>query len=113
LALYEGRKPAAAQEAFLAFLELHPGSPLVPNALYWLGESYYAADKLDLAIMQFKRVAEAYPRHDKAAAALLKAGYAYARLNDKENARFYWQILLDDFPDSAPAALARKRLAGI
>ncbi len=52
-----------------------------------------------------------YPGHPKAAAALLKAGYAYESLNDGANARFYWQILLDDYPGSAPAALARKRMA--
>jgi tol-pal system protein YbgF len=111
LALYERHQPNAAQERFQAFLDQYPQSALVPNALYWLGESHYAAGRMDLAIMQFKKVAETYPRHTKAAAALLKAGYAYARLGDRENARFYWQILLDDFPDSAPAALARKRLA--
>jgi tol-pal system protein YbgF len=110
LQLYERRQPNAAQENFQNFLQLYPDSTLAPNALYWLGESHYAAGRMDLAIMQFKKVAETYPRHPKAAAALLKAGYAYARLGDRENARFYWQILLDDFPDSAPAALARKRL---
>ena len=109
---YERRQWEAAREGFQDFLRQYPSGPLVPNALYWLGESHYAAGRLDLAIMEFKKVAETYPRHAKAAAALLKAGYAYARLGDRENARFYWQILLDDFPDSAPAALARKRLAG-
>jgi tol-pal system protein YbgF len=112
LNFYERRQWDAALESFQNFLRQYPGGSLAPNALYWLGETHYAAGRTDLAIMEFKKVAEAYPRHAKTAAALLKAGYAYARLGDRENARFYWQILLDDFPDSAPAALARKRLAG-
>ena len=111
LALYDKNQLAAAEQRFSAFLQEYPQSPLVPNAMYWLGECYYSTGKMDSAIMIFKDVAGRFPRHPKAAAALLKAGYAYAKLNDMENAQFYWQILIDDFPDSAPAALARKRMA--
>ncbi len=111
LAQYYKGQYAKAQETFADFLRLHPGSSLAPNALYWQGECLYSLGKFDAAILAFKDVASKYPKHDKAAAALLKAGFAYAELKDKENARFYWQILLDDFPGSAPAALARKRMA--
>jgi tol-pal system protein YbgF len=93
-------------------LRSSPESALAPNALYWQGECLYSLGKYDEAIMIFKDVAAKYPKHDKAAASLLKAGYSYERLNDKENAHFYWQILLDDFPSSAPAGMARKRMAG-
>jgi tol-pal system protein YbgF len=112
LALYEKSQLAAAEKAFSGFLQQYPQSPLVPNAMYWLGECYYSTDRMDNAIMIFKDVAGKFPKHDKAAASLLKAGYAYAKLGDMENAYFYWQILLDDFPGSAPANLARKRMAG-
>lgn len=112
LALYEHNQPAAAEKAFNGFLQQYPQSPLVPNAMYWLGECYYSTDRMDNAIMIFKDVASKFPKHDKAAASLLKAGYAYAKMGDMENAYFYWQILLDDFPGSAPATLARKRMAG-
>lgn len=111
LALYEKNQVAAAEKAFTGFLQQYPNSPLVPNAMYWLGECYYSTNRLDNAIMIFKDVAGRFPKHDKAAASLLKAGYAYAKMGDMENAYFYWQILLDDFPGSAPANLARKRMA--
>ena len=111
LTLYDKNQVAAAEQRFASFLKEYPQSPLTPNAMYWLGECYYSTGKMDSAIMIFKDVAGKFPRHPKAAASLLKAGYAYAKLKDMENARFYWQILLDDFPDSAPAALARKRMA--
>jgi tol-pal system protein YbgF len=111
LARYYNGQYAKAQEDFAAFLSRHPSSPLTPNALYWQGECLYAQKKFDAAIMLFKDIAAKYPGHPKAAAALLKAGFAYARINDMENARFYWQILVDDFPRSEPAGIARKRLA--
>ena len=110
LALYYKGEYSKALEAFKAFLQSAPGSSLAPNAMYWEGECQYSLGKHDQAIMIFKDVVTKYPKHDKAAASLLKAGYAYERMKDMDNARFYWQILLDDFPNSAPANLARKRL---
>jgi tol-pal system protein YbgF len=112
LALYYKGQYTQSEEAFDDFLERHPGTRLTPNALYWQGECFYSQGKFDTAIMSFKDVAGKFPKHDKAAASLLKAGYAYAELNDMENARFYWRILLDDFPGSTPAKLARRRLEG-
>jgi tol-pal system protein YbgF len=112
LSLYHKGEYARAGESFDSFLRSAPGSALTPNALYWQGECLYSLGRYDDAIMLFKDVAARYPRHDKAAASLLKAGYSYERLKDLENARFYWQILIDDFPASSPAALARKRMAG-
>jgi tol-pal system protein YbgF len=112
LSLYHKGEYARAGESFDSFLRSSPGSALTPNALYWQGECLYSLGRYDDAIMLFKDVAARYPRHDKAAASLLKAGYSYERLKDMENAHFYWQILIDDFPASSPAALARKRMAG-
>lgn len=110
LALYYKGQYDKAQEQFSAFLDRHPASSLTPNAMYWRGECLYARNEFDSAIIIFKDLAGKYPKHPKAAAALLKAGFAYARIKDMENARFYWQILVDDFPQSEPASIARKRL---
>jgi len=110
LALYYKGEHNRAREAFQSFLRSFPGSALAPNAMYWEGESLYSLGLYDQAIMSFMGVVKKHPKHDKAAASLLKIGYAYERLKDMDQARFYWQILLDDFPKSAPAALARKRM---
>jgi tol-pal system protein YbgF len=110
LALYYKGEYGKAREAFQSFLRSHPGSALAPNAIYWEGESLYSIGLYDQAIMIFMGVVNRYPKHDKAAASLLKIGHAYERMKDMDNARFYWQILLDDFPKSAPATLARNRL---
>jgi len=110
LALYHKGEYGKAREAFQAFLRSSPNSALAPNAMYWEGESLYSLGLYDQAVMIFMGVVNAYPKHDKAAASLLKIGHAYERMKDMDNARFYWQILVDDFPKSAPAALARKRL---
>ena len=103
-------KTAQGRAALEDFLRDNPGSGLAPNAHYWLGESYYHEKRFAESVVAFKKVHQKYPKHPKAPAALLKIGYAYAQLGDKENARFYLEVLLQDYPDSEPAPLARKRL---
>lgn len=104
-------KAAQGRRAMQAFMGAHPKSSLTPNALYWLGETYYHEKNYAEAVVAFKKVHQRFPRHEKAAAALLKIGYSYAMLGDTGNARFYLQVLTEDYPKSQPAALGRKRLA--
>lgn len=110
LAALESGRPGEAMSLFAAFLREHPGHALAPNAGYWLGECHYSLKQYDSAIIAFKDVVAQFPQHDKAAAAMLKAGYSYAQLGDAANTRFYLEALLRDFPSSAPASLARARL---
>lgn len=113
LNLLESGKAAAAKQAFEKFIAEYPSSKLEPNAYYWLGESSYTLGQYDQAILTFKDVPNKYPKHHKAADAMLKTAFAYQRLGDKDNARFYLQTLLDQYPNSAPAARAKKELASL
>ncbi|MDO9632342.1 MAG: tol-pal system protein YbgF, partial [Humidesulfovibrio sp.] len=103
--------PEEGRKLLQEFLSTEPNSVLVPNALYWLGESHYADKHYAQAIMSFKEVTRRYPKHTKAAAALLKIGMSYAMMGEKDNASLYLRALLQDFPKSEPAPLARKKLA--
>ncbi len=113
LALYEAGKPAASRQAMGAFLESYPSSAYVPNALYWIGESHYSQSQWDQAILSFKDVVARFPKHAKAADALLKLGMCYEKLKDKDNARFHYEALIEDFPASRAAGLAKPKLAGL
>jgi len=92
------------------FLAAEPNSALVPNALYWIGESYFQQKNFPQAILSFKDVTRRFPKHHKAAAALLKIGMAYDMLGEKDNATLYLRALLQDHPKSEPAPAARKKL---
>ncbi len=93
-----------------AFIMEYPDSPLVPNAYYWLGETYYHDKRYAQAILTFKEVTSRFPKDPKAAASMLKIGYSYEMLGDKDNARFYLNALAEDYPKSEPARLARAAL---
>ncbi|MGG6461838.1 tol-pal system protein YbgF [Solilutibacter silvestris] len=61
-----------SSRGFKAFIDRWPKSALIPNARYWLGESYYATGNYEMAAAQFKQVVDTYPTHPKASDAALK-----------------------------------------
>lgn len=100
-----------AREDFLIFASRYPDHPLQPNALYWLAETHYAQKQYAQSILIFKELTRRFPQSHKVPDALLKAGYAYERLGDIPNAKFHLQIVLDDYPSTPAARLARERMA--
>ncbi len=103
-------KTDKARALFNEFIADYPKSTLLPNALYWLGETYYHDNRYAQSILTFKEVTRRYPKNDKAAASMLKTGFAYERLGDTDNARFYLETLLEEYPGGQPAKLAREKL---
>ena len=110
LQLVRDKEFVAARNEFLRFVDEDPENKLVPNALYWLGETYYAQVKYPDAILQFKDVVAKYPKSPKKQDALLKIAMSYDNLNDKENARFYYSIVIREFPTSRVADIARNKM---
>ena len=110
LGLYKKEEPGQARILFKRFLDSNKGDPLCANAQYWIGETYYDQDEFPQAILAFREVSAKYPDHSKAPAALLKTAMSYEKLSDANNARFYLQALVDRYPNSDPAKIARQKL---
>ena len=51
-----------------------------------------------------------YPLSPKFAASTLKIGQTYTRIKDHEKARMMYEQVIDEYPESAEAELARKAL---
>ena len=111
MSLVRDEHPEEGRAVLTEFLAAEPSSVLVPNALYWIGESYYQEKNYAQGILTFKDVTKRFPKHHKAAASLLKIGMSYAMMGEKDNAVLYLRALLQDFPKSEPAPMARKKLA--
>ncbi len=108
LSLYNKRKYNDAIKAFDAFIDKNPNSLLIPNALYWKGESFYAQYNYVDAILIFKSIVAKYPKSDKASDALLKIGMSYNELGDKENALMHYRVLFEDYPNSTAVSTAKR-----
>ena len=99
-----------ALRGFLEYLKVFPSTEYSDNAQYWIGEIYYAKKEFERAFNEFNIVNTEFPRGDKVSAALLKMGYCLINLNDNSGARQYLNEVVDRFPNSAEAGLARSRL---
>lgn len=102
-----------AINGFQSYIERYPDGSLLPSARYWLGEAYYSQKNYDQAIKEFALLVKAHPDDPKAAAAMLKQGFAYLELGDTSRARTALNGLLQRFPKSQEARWAKERLSRI
>ena len=102
-----------AISAFDTFIKHYPTSVLVPEALYWTGESYYNEETYWSAIKRYKQVTQDFPQSEKVSNALLKVGFSYLALDRRDQAKDYLNQVLSRFPNSNEAALAENKLAAL
>jgi tol-pal system protein YbgF len=114
-----------AMSGFRDFLRRYPDSPLADSAQYGIGESYYsvataattqgqtdrATRALEQAVQEFRKVIVIYPRGSKVPSALYKEALSLTELKQTALARARLQYLVDHFPQSEEAPLAKERLA--
>lgn len=100
-------------QLFTAFLQAYPSGVYAPNALYWLGESYYVTQNYALAAEQFRALMERYPTHDKAPGSLLKLGLCEYGLGKVDAAERTLADVVSRYPDSDVARTADDRLKAI
>jgi tol-pal system protein YbgF len=100
---------ATARIGFRQLLQTYPTSERVPDALYFLGQSF-AAENPDSAAAYYRQVLARYPKSPRASAALYNLGLLAERRKDTAGAKDAYQRVIRQFPQSNEAALARDRL---
>jgi tol-pal system protein YbgF len=120
----KGLYPLAITE-FRDFLRRFPDSALSDSAQYWIGEAYFsmaratasqpdkARENLEQAVQEFRKVMVAYPRGTKVPTALYKEALALVELKQTALAQARLQYLVEHFPQSEEAPLAKERLASL
>jgi tol-pal system protein YbgF len=102
-----------AAQGFRDYMERWPSTELTDNALYWIGECYDAQGEPQQALDVFTRVLEDYPTSDKAAAAQLKKGLLYLKMDDQAQGVVHLQYVVYEYPGTREADLARERLRSL
>lgn len=95
--------------AFQKFQTDFPDSTFAPNSHYWLGQLYFAKKQDKEAVKSFAAVVS-YKDSNKRADALVKLGDIASRNNNATQAKKYYQQVVDEYPDSASAKLAKEQL---
>ena len=101
---------ADAAQLFSSFLQLYPSGVYAPNALYWLGESYYVTQNYGLAAEQFQSLLDRFPTDAKAPGALLKLGLSQYGLKQYDRADATLRAVVARHPGTDIARTAEDRL---
>jgi TolA-binding protein len=102
---------SAARMGYREFLRLYPTRPEMPDATYFLAETF--TDEPDSALVYYRQVSEKHRTSSRAPTALYKTGLLLERRRDKTGAREAYQRILQQYPRSNEVELARGRLAAL
>jgi tol-pal system protein YbgF len=102
-----------ARRKFEAFLKQYPNTELSDNAQFWIGETYYLKKDYERAVLEYEKAIVKYPEGDKIPSALFKQALAFFELGDKTNARNLLRRVIEKYPRSEQADMAKKKLETI
>jgi len=106
-------KHAEARRAFQQVFDSDPTGDLADNALFWIGETYYAAGDYTNAVRHYSRVVNEFSDQNKAPDAMFKIALAQARTGDLALARRTLQQVIEKYPYSSTASSAKAELQRI
>lgn len=111
--LFGRGRHAEARRAFQAVFESDAAGDLADNALFWIGETYYAAGDYTNAVKNYTRVVNEFADQNKAPDAMFKIALSHERTGDLALARRTLQQVIERFPYSSTASSAKAELQRI
>jgi tol-pal system protein YbgF len=99
-----------AIQGFTEYIRNYPGTDFTDNAQYWIGECLYSKKMYEEAIEAWNTLFKDHPASDKVPDGRVKKGMALERLGRKSQALVEYRYVVDRFPNSQAARLARERL---
>ena len=110
LIYYDLHRYALCRKNLLMLIYQYPGSEHTGTAMYWVGESYAAEDKLDDAIDFLQQAIEDKSSNKFRDYSLYALASVYEKRKDYENAVKYYDELLTYHPGSSLAIQAQVRI---
>jgi tol-pal system protein YbgF len=110
LSNYNGGQWDLSIQAFQEYLKYYKDTDRASNAQFYIGECYYSQGDYNRAIAAYDLCSEKYPAGNKAAAAQLKKGFSLLAMDQKTAGIRELRSLIQRFPESREADLARQRL---
>jgi tol-pal system protein YbgF len=99
-----------AIQGFSEYIRNYPGTDFTDNAQYWIGECLYSKKMYEEAIEAWNTLFKDNPDSDKVPDGRVKKGMALERLGRKSQALVEYRYVVDRFPNSQAARIARERL---
>ncbi|WP_200762429.1 tetratricopeptide repeat protein [Nitrosophilus alvini] len=108
--LYREKKYDTAREYFETLIK-NAYKPATSN--FYIGEICYYQKKYECAIEHYKKSASLYSKSSFMPTLLLHTAISLERIGEKDKAKTFYQNLIENFPDSKAAKIAKKNLQKI
>jgi tol-pal system protein YbgF len=99
-----------AIQGFTEYLRAYPNTDFSDNAQYWIGECLYGKQKFQDAVAAWDTLFRDFASSDKLPDARVKKGMALEKLGRRGQALLEYRLVVDRFPNSSAARIARERL---
>ena len=110
LTLFKGVKYKEALAAFQDFIKNYGNSTLIPSAHYWGASAFYQLRDYAKAAEMFAKVQAGWPNDSKAPDAMLGQANSQQLSGDAKGARKTFESLVEKYPASSAAQIAKQRL---
>ena len=97
-----------AEDGFKAFMAANPGHRLTPDAVFYVGETYFQRSRPREAAEQYLKVTTDYGKSSRAPESMVRLGQTLAALGNKEQACATFAEFGKRYPNATPSV---KRLA--
>jgi tol-pal system protein YbgF len=95
---------------FTEYIKSYPSTDFTDNAQYWIGECLYGKKMFAEAIEAWNTLFRDYTSSDKLPDARVKKGMALEKLGRRSQALVEYRHVMDRFPNTQAARIARERL---
>ena len=112
LAQFRGGDFRGSIGSFQQFIGRYPASAYVPAAQYFIGSAYFALKDYKSSIAANQVIVDRYKDSPRAPEALLSIADSQLQMADKRGANRTLTRVLQEYPNSEAAVLARERLPG-
>lgn len=106
----EAGRQAVARAVLTRARKEHPDAAELPEIDFRLAETYFNEKTYSKAALAFKRVIDDHPGSPWASWSMLRQGECFDGLGQTDNARLFWDGVIQRFPKSEAAKEAKKRL---
>jgi len=101
LASFKQKEYETAEKGFSTFLQKNPKNPRTPDAIYYLGESYFNRGRQREAAEQYLKISTDYSASARAPEALLRLGMSLKALGAKEQACASFNQITAKYPNAS------------
>ena len=108
LQAFQGGQYQQAEDGFKAFMAANVGHRLTPDAIFYVGETYFQRSRAREAAEQYLKVTTDYAKSSRAPESMVRLGQALAALGNSEQACATFAEFGKRYPNATPSV---KRLA--